>query len=129
MMCCRGFRGSRYLMQGQVIVSHSFPRDTITYACLIYLLLVPKVLHNSIHFFILLIFFNKSLYLSRGIRGPCRFCLTGMGMPIVQSGRSHDRSNFNMENSIYVRNGVILVYRPDYGSNIKTGMRTYITKL
>ena len=53
----------------------------------------------------------------------------GMGMPIIQSGWSHDRPKFMMETSIHVRPVFILVYHRVYSANAKTGIRTSITKL
>ena len=52
----------------------------------------------------------------------------GMGMPIIQSGWSHDLPNFIMETSIHVRPVFILVHHRVYSANVKTGIRTSITK-
>ena len=53
----------------------------------------------------------------------------GMGMPIIQSGWSHDRPNFIRETSIHVRPVFILVHHRVYSADVKAGIRTSITKL
>ena len=125
-----GFRGSRYLIQGYIIVSHNIPWDAITYPCLKYLLLVPKSWYSFIPLVSPWMFFfsiNRDIF-PQEWRDHADKSL-GPGNAHYTVRWSHDRPNFIMETVIQVRPVFILVHHRVYSANAQTGIRTSITKL